>query len=59
MIGKAIKSQPALNASGLIKDNALIVACNNKNITRNKPVTLIITFFPIEDVKMLAITFKI
>ena len=55
MMGRAMKSHPALKASALIKERPLMVACRRRKIIRNNPVTLIISFFPIEEVKIFAI----
>ena len=55
MMGRAMKSQPALKASALMRDRPLMVACRRRKIIRNNPVTLIISFFPMEEVKILAI----
>ena len=55
MIGSAIKSHPALKASGLMRDRPLIVICRSRKITRNNPVMLIMSFFPMDDLKILAI----
>lgn len=55
MMGIAMKSHPALKASALMRDRPLIVICRRRKITRKSPVILIMSFFPMDVVKIFAI----
>jgi hypothetical protein len=51
----SINRQAVLYASCENSAVRLIDTCNNRKTTRNKPLRLIISFFPIEEQKMLLI----
>ena len=65
-IGRDMNSHPAAKSpSGepkvplieSITENRLMVMCRRRKIMRNSPLMLIMSFLPIEDVKMFAISY--
>ena len=54
-MGRAIKSQTAWNVSGLNTEVKLSVMCITRKRIMNRPVTLIMSFLPIDEEKSLAI----
>ena len=54
---KSPSGSPNVPLTESITEKRLMLMCKRRKIIRNSPLTLIMSFLPIEDVKMLAISF--